>query len=283
MIVLLGVLAVLLAVVATMCLVAGVAIVGTDELRRLRRDALPRVREAQSQVGALLVVVVASGTLRGSLQTVSELYGWELTPFILAFEGPIVAWIQSTLASPVATLYFSATYIYGYVFLLVFPFILYGLLPESAPLKRLLTAYALNYGLGLVLYTLVFAYGPRNVMPDLVKPLLFTFNPEFMELAAHVNENTNVFPSLHTSLSVTVAAFAWRTREAYPAWTALATWLAASVMLATMYLAIHWLVDVIAGTVFGLGCVALAIRLLPEPSEEGPDRDGASVVASGDD
>lgn len=270
MIVLIGVLAALLAIVAAMCLVAGVAIVGPSGLYRLREEALPRVREMRSQVGVLVIVVVASGTLRGTLQTVSELYGWELTPFILAFEGAFVAFVQSTLVSTEATLYFSAIYIYGYVFLLVFPFILYGLLPESTTLKRLLTAYALNYGLGLVLYTVVFAHGPRNVMPDLVQPLLFTFNPDFMELAAQVNENTNVFPSLHTSLSVTVAAFAWRTREAYPAWTALATWLAGSVMMATMYLAIHWLSDVIAGVVFGLACVAIAIRVNPEQNEEEP-------------
>jgi len=282
MIVLLGVVGVLLAVVTAMCLLAGVAIVGPDGLSRLRREAVPRAREVRREAGVLVAVVLASATLRGSLQTVSELYGVELTPFIFAVEGAVVAWVQSTLVSAPATLYLSGVYVYGYVFLLVFPFVLYALLPEATALKRLMTAYALNYGLGLVLYTVVFAHGPRNVMPDLVDPLLFTFNPEFMKLAAHVNENTNVFPSLHTSLSVTVAAFAWRTRETYPAWTALATWLATSVMLATMYLAIHWLVDVVAGVVLGLGCVAVAVRLLPSGREDDPVAESADLPPADD-
>ncbi|WP_144050375.1 phosphatase PAP2 family protein, partial [Halorubrum persicum] len=187
-------------------------------------------------------------------------------------EGNFVAWIQATFGSPQLTMYFSSVYVYGYVFLVAFPFLAYLALPRTTTVKRLIVAYALNYGIGLVLYTVVFAYGPRNVMPDMVTSLLFTHNPEFMALTSEVNEPTNVFPSLHTSLSVTVGAFAVLTRREYPLWTPIAAWLATSVVIATMYLGIHWLTDVIGGTALALGAVYLSYQIVD--GEERRDESG---------
>jgi len=119
-----------------------------------------------------------------------------------------------------------------------------------------------------VLYTVVLAYGPRNVMPDMVTPLLFTHNPGIMALTGEINEATNVFPSLHTSLSVTVGTFAVLTRREYPLWTPIAAWLAVSVVIATMYLGIHWLTDVIGGTALALGAVYLSYRLVDEDGSD---------------
>ena len=134
-------------------------------------------------------------------------------------------------------------------------------------LRRLLVAYALNYGTGLALYTLVFAHGPRNVMPDMVRPLLFATRPDVMALTSEVNVKSNVFPSLHTSLSVTVGTFAVLTRDEYPLWTAVAVPLSLSVVVATMYLGIHWLTDVVAGFALAFGSVALAHRFADPRSD----------------
>lgn len=260
MTVLLSVLAYLFVAVASMCLVACVAILGRDRLHRLRGNVRPYLWAARRQIALLVAVLLASAVGREGLQAVSEVYGWRATGTIFAIEGTFVAWIQGTLLSPAATVYFSWIYIYAYVFLLVFPFLAYGALSTPRTLKRLIVAYAFNYAIGLVIYTVVFAHGPRNV--DIVTSLLFTFNPGFQELAAQVNESANVFPSLHTSLSMTVATFAYLTREEYPVWAVLAAWIAASVMLATMYLGIHWLIDVLGGIVLALGCVAASRRIV---------------------
>jgi len=276
MIVLLEVLASLIAGVAAMCAVAGVTDVGPDRLRRLRREALPRIRAVRAQIVVLLVVLAMSALFRSSLQTVSELYGLYLTGFIFDIEGEFVAWVQGFQRPPL-TAYFSWIYVYGYVFLLVFPFLAYGALEETATLKRLLTAYALNYALGLVVYTVVLAHGPRNVMPDLVTSLLYTYNPDLQALTSQVNENTNVFPSLHTSLSVTVATFALLTRRTYPLWAALAGWLAVSVMVATMYLGIHWAIDVLGGILLGVLCVHLSYRYV-EPARRDEPQGAAPAV-----
>jgi len=253
--------------------VASVAIIRPRRLYALWGDLRARLWEIRRALAGLVAVLIASAIGRSSLQTVSELFGLQLTWAIYALEGDFVAWVQATFGSPELTLYFSSVYVYGYVFLLTFPFLAYLALPRTTTVKRLVVAYALNYAIGLALYTVVFAYGPRNVMPDLVTSLLFTHNPEFMALTGEINEPTNVFPSLHTSLSVTVGTFAVLTRREYPLWTPIATWLATSVVIATMYLGIHWITDVIAGTALALGAVFLSYRVGDEEAAVGDGAD----------
>ncbi len=279
MTVLLSVLARLVGWVAVMCLVAGVAFVGPRRLYELAHDIGPRVREARREIAGVIVVIVVSALGRGPLETVSELVGMRLTATIYGFEGEFVAWLQATFVRPELTMYFSWVYVYGYVFLLVFPFIAYAALPDRTTLRRLLAAYGLNYGIGLLFYTLILAHGPRNVMPDVVTSLLYTFNPDFQALTTEVNTNTNVFPSLHTSLSATVAIFAVLTGREYPGWAVVAVPLAVSVIIATMYLGIHWLVDVLGGIGLAAGTVYLSYRLVDPADRDATDDD---AVPAGD-
>nr|WP_241981539.1 phosphatase PAP2 family protein [Halorubrum sp. GN11_10-6_MGM] len=128
-------------------------------------------------------------------------------------------------------------------------------------LKELLVAYMLNYAVGTVCYTLFIGYGPRRYLES-VDGLMYQFYPETQELTAAVASNTNVFPSLHASLSVAVFAVAWRSRRRFPRWTALAAALAAAVVYSTMFLGIHWAIDVVAGALLGVGSVAAATRIV---------------------
>ena len=272
----------LVAWVGTMLFVAGVVIIGPRRLYDLWDGWLPRLREVRYPLAALGVVLVVSAVGRGALADLSRIVGFRLTGLIYAIEGDFVAWIQATFVVPELTMYFSWVYVYGYVFLLVFPFIAYAALPKSAMLKRLIVAYALNYGIGLIIYTLVFAHGPRNI--EAATSLLYTYNPDYQALTTEVNEYTNVFPSLHTSLAVTAAVFGVLTRKEYPLWAPLAGWLALSVVIATMYLGIHWLIDVIGGVALALGSVALAYRLIDSgdasvETEGGSESDEGSTSA----
>lgn len=262
----------LLAVVGVMLGVATAAFVGRERLAETRADARARLRESAPYLGLLAAVLVVNKLARDTVPEVAWLLGWNITPAIHSLEGAFVADVQS-IATPPLTAYFSFSYIYGYVFLLVFPFVAYFALSDRRPLKRTAVAYGLNYSLGLLCYLLFVSYGPRNLLPDLVEPLLYGTYPETQILTSRVNTNTNVFPSLHTSLSVTAACLAWTTRGDYPRWFAVAVFFAVSVAAATMYLGIHWATDVVAGAALGWFSVYAAERLVTR-LEGRPSGDG---------
>ena len=252
----------LVVVVGLLLPLALAAFVGRERLETLRREWKPRLRTSGPVIAGLLVVLACNRVARQVGPKLSRKVGLHMTERFYALEGEFVLVFQA-IESPMVTTYFTASYVYGYAFLLVFPIVAYFALSETRPFRRLLTAYALNYAIGLVLYVLVIAYGPRNVMPDaLAETMLYDASPEYQHLTREVNRNSNVFPSLHTSLAATVAAFAYATRGAYPRWFPVAVALATSVVVSTMYLGIHWAIDVGAGLVLAAVCVALSDRLV---------------------
>lgn len=200
--------------------------------------------------GALFIKQAAHGT---SVQ-VSKALDWDITALIYQLEGSFVAEVQAITPAELVPV-FSAVYIFGFGYLVVTPVVYYLIGPSRRALKELLVAYGLNASLGLVLYTLFIARGPRLYLGDAVDGLLFQLYPPVRNLTGAVSVTTNVFPSLHTSLSVIVLLVAWRTRETQPRWFQIAAVVASGVVLSTMVLGIHWLVDVLAGVCLAVGCV----------------------------
>jgi membrane-associated phospholipid phosphatase len=233
-------------VVGALLTVATLLLVGPGRLGRALRGFRRRI----DAVAPYLVVLFLVLGLRRLALTYGPAFSWlidiNLTPLIFDIEGEAIAQLR-TFSSPLVTQYFMFWYLYGYTFLLLFPFVAYFALEEMDHLRELVVADLLNYGIGLVCYVLFIAYGPRNL--DIAPPLLYDIYPQSQLLTSQVNRNVNVFPSLHASLSVTVAALAVRTRDEYPYWAVVATVGAASVSVSTMYLAIHWIIDVLAGIV----------------------------------
>jgi len=261
---LLQILAIVAAVVGVLIGALLLACVGRARLAetlRCRAESIRRFREILPYlVGLSVVLLINKGLLELSLQT-SRFVGWTATGWIYEVEGEFVGWVQN-LFPDVALIYFAAIYVFGYVVLLVFPILAYFFADRLRHLKVLLTAYAINYGVGVVCYTLFVAYGPRNMMPTAVEQPMYTQFPEVMYLTAMINYSSNVFPSLHTSMSLTAMVLALMSRDDFPRWTPIATVLGTSVMVATMYLGIHWLTDVIAGIVLGAVAVYVADRIV---------------------
>lgn len=249
-----------LLVVATVLLAAGTTLfVGWRRLAASLTDAPEKLRDLLPHLGVLVFVLLVNRVARHRGQELSWTLGLNITDQIYALEGGLVATIQS-FATPPLTVYFTFMYVYGYVFLTVFPFIAYFVLADTRPLKRTVLAYSLNYALGLVFYTLFISYGPRNLLPNQVESLLYTTYPGVQLLTSTVNSNTNVFPSLHSSLSVTAALLARQTIDAYPGWYLVSLLYTVSIVWSTMYLGIHWATDVVAGAVLAYVCVRLADR-----------------------
>ena len=253
---LLTVLLQLTVIVLVSLVVVGAIVLRRQHLQRIHEEFGPRLRVGFPAVALLGLVLLLNALFRPFAEELSWLIGRNITGAIYAVEGEFVYMLQSTLGPRMVT-YFAFVYVYGYVLLLVFPLIAYLMMRRLDSFQELTIAYAANYLIGLCLYILFIAYGPRNLIPEIVGTPMHHTYPEYHMLTSAINLNTNVFPSLHTSLSATVMIFAWRTRKAFPKWLPIAAFLGASIILATMYLAIHWVIDVIAG----LGLAALSAWL----------------------
>ncbi|PGF14951.1 phosphatidylglycerophosphatase [Natrinema sp. CBA1119] len=249
-------------VIAILVPVSIIVFIGRERLARTRSEWRTRLKTTAPVIAVLIVVLLINRVARQVAPKLSRQIGIRLTSAFYNIEGEFILVFQA-IQTPETSAYFSSIYVYGYTFLLIFPVIAYFTLSDTRAFRRLLAAYALNYAIGLILYIFVIAYGPRNLMPaELMERMLYDTNPEYQYLTREVNTSTNVFPSLHTSLSATVAAFAWQTRSEFPKWLPVAVVLAASVAISTMYLGIHWGIDVTAGLLLAALCVALSHRLV---------------------
>lgn len=261
----------LVAGVVAMMLLAGALFVDRQQISTALENPVERTRAIVPHVALLAGTLLLNRVFRHLGQELSWLIGLNITGVIYSLEGEFVALLQSVVAPPLVS-FFSFVYLYGYVFLVSFPVVLYWLLEDSEPLRKTLLAYTLNYAFGLVCYTLFIAFGPRNLLPDTVQELLYATYPQSQVLTSTINTNTNAFPSLHTSLSVTVALLARRTREQYLGWATLAPILAALVVISTMYLGIHWATDVVAGALLAVLSVRFAERYYDAVAIDLPSR-----------
>ena len=285
---LLSVVGQLVAIVALLLVVGITVIVGRDRIAETRRAYRQRFAAVAPYAGLLAVVLVANKVARDIGPDVSELVGVRITASLRSIDSQllwplypedtpeIVVWLQS-MATAEFTAYFAFVYVYGYVFLLVFPLVAYFALPSPEPLRRTMVAYGANYLLGVICYVVFIAYGPRNLIIEQVDQLLYTQYTQYQFVTNAVNDETNVFPSLHTSMAVTAALLAWTTRDEYPLWVPVAAVLAVSVCIATMYLGIHWATDVIFGIVLAWISVTIGTRFEGTP----PSLEGAKHRLSG--
>lgn len=252
----------------TVCLAVSLyGIVGPERIRTFFGEYRTRARDGVPHLVLLGAVFVLSMFWRPIGGEVSWTVGFNITHTLYSIEGYLVPAIQAAETTGL-TWALSIIYVFGYVFLLVFPLVAYLLLDSLRMLRVTVLAYVINYTVGLFSYTLFVAYGPRNYMPGEVRGLMYEVWPEIEALTTHINANTNVFPSLHTSMAVTVALLAWYTRSTYPKWFYVATALAVSIAYSTMYLGLHWGIDVVAGILLAWASVWGALRIAPEADDE---------------
>lgn len=132
--------------------------------------------------------------------------------------------------------------------------------------RTILTATVLSLGLGFLGYMLVPARGPRYFVT--------TGHPPASALALHgafgyydwaigvwnrmQEVSTDAFPSLHTATAVLAMGFGWRFRSFFRPLPFLCFPLGGTLILSTVYLRMHYVVDVLAGAAIGLLAVFCA-------------------------
>lgn len=176
----------------------------------------------------------------------SALYALDLRLF--GFEASL--WFDSHITA-FATEWFAFFY-FCYFFLV---------LAHSVPIimfskdQRLISEFGIGfvviYGLGQITYSLVPGYGP-------VRALAGEFQGQFphglwfdsvIATVASGGAQKDIFPSLHTAAPVFLTMFSFRNRRVLPfnvTWPIMA-FFAANIVIATLFLRWHWVIDVVAG------------------------------------
>ncbi len=247
--------------VLAMTMATSVIVIGLDSISEARSELRYQLRESGPYLVGLGIIYLLNKLAHEVSEPIAQVIGINITNTLRAIEGGFVGQLQALFPAE-AVWYFSFVYVFGFAFMLIFPIIAYLLLPTQRYLKELLVAYIINYSTGTVFYTLFIAYGPRRAIPGVVAQPMFERFPDIMTLTAAINTSSNVFPSLHASMAITVMLLAWRTRGHYPRWLWVCGLFGVSIVISTMYLGIHWLVDVVAGVVLAFASVYIARRFV---------------------
>ncbi len=152
-------------------------------------------------------------------------------------------------------------YVNYYPFLPILGFFLY-MSRDYYEFRNVIVSAALGFYIGYIGYLLVPTVGPRYYMADMftisVQGTTMFSDTVYMILKQLKSTRRDCFPSLHTAITVIVTTFAYKYRR-WLFWFLLP--LNIGIVMATMYLRYHYVIDVLAGLVLAIFCVWAGPRL----------------------
>ncbi|MBI4881869.1 MAG: inositol phosphorylceramide synthase [Planctomycetes bacterium] len=224
---------------------------------------LPRRPTFRLAVAIWLCVFLFDLAQTASDQALTRSLRIDFTPFLYEFEGTLVASIQQFLLSA------PLTWLLTFAYLILFPALLFGSahaydrLDDPRRVRMTAYVYALNYVFCLPFY-LFFPVGePFWYSPSLAQPLMDNVSPHLLNILRPMSGPDNCFPSYHTSLTVSLVLIAWSSSSRRFRWAAACC--GALILLSTIYLAFHWVLDVAAGVLAGWFVFEFSRRLADVP------------------
>lgn len=185
-------------------------------------------------------------------------FSYDFTPGFFSRESSILFGIQAALQSEALTIFLSIVYVFGVVYVLFLtPILVAWRTGLERGMEKLFYLISLNVTIALPFFVLMHVTVPCVYRPDIVKPLMYD-NPslhDFVAIFGGEGGFHNDFPSHHVSTTFALFFFACINRRHRLRRYALFTGaVAVLTLMATIYLGIHYLLDV-AG---GLALAALA-------------------------
>ncbi len=189
-----------------------------------------------------------------------ELYELDMALFGVEPAMAMDSWVNSITTEWFAFFYFS------YFFLLALHVIPILLFSRS---RRLLAEFAFGmltvFCVGHIVYMLVPGYGPYKAMADHFENAFPSglWLDMVLKTVESGGAQMDIFPSLHTACPTFLALFSYRHRHRLPfrySWP-IVTLFAANIIIATMFLRWHYLIDVVAGLALASFAYMAAVRV----------------------
>jgi membrane-associated phospholipid phosphatase len=231
-----------------------------------------RMRAALPAIAVLSITTIAAGMQGGLEHLVQSWHNWDFTYIVYAIEGNAAEWFQDTFRSPWLDWPLVAVYTTGAFLLYYVPFFTLVVLGRARSAMRVAATIAAIWAVGIVAYFLLPVYevwvtaGPPYHYGN-VENVLFEYIPTARDSGAYMTAINNNFPSLHTAISAGIAMSLYYAREKWLA--RLAGVVAGGIAVATVYLGIHWFLDVFAGLLLAWGAAYGVHRRFPAEARDG--------------
>ncbi|MGZ9584764.1 phosphatase PAP2 family protein [Paenibacillus marinisediminis] len=192
---------------------------------------------------------------------------WDFTPVIYNLEGDFVLSLQKLFSNPYVTRIVGFFYLVVFQALIVSSLGIYVASGQTKLATAVCYAVTLNYLIAIPFYLFVpvnevWSYSPTGVTFQMLDVF-----PSFEEQYRQLSGLDNCFPSLHTSISVTVALLALR--SGIRRWQWVASISAVVILFSIFYLGIHWLTDMVAGVTLAVFASWAGMRLAGVRASEG--------------
>lgn len=229
---------------------------------RVWREWRPAFRQALLIWLAVFLFDLMQTALDGGL---SRSLRADFTPVLFAFEGDFVARLQSALS------FAPLSWLLAFAYVILFPALLFGSahaydrLGDVPRLKMTAYAYGLNYLFCLPFYIFFPVTEPWYSQAGVAPLTDLHVWPWLIDILRPMSGLDNCFPSYHTSLTVSLVLIA--AAGSQRAFARAAAVSGALIVVSTVYLGFHWMLDVLTGVIAGLFVYGVARWMVFEDSD----------------
>lgn len=185
-------------------------------------------------------------------------YDADFTPWLFSLEGKFVAAFQSWFHADWITIISSFFYLVVFQALILSSLTIFAGERKIRFLKATCCAIMINYLIAIPFYLLFPVNEVWSFAPSGASLYMLEAFPEFNTIYRPLSGINNCFPSLHTSISVTVAILA--VRSGNRRWATIAVSSAAIIVFSIFYLGIHWLTDMLGGLILASIASSLGLK-----------------------
>lgn len=185
-------------------------------------------------------------------------YKADFTKSIYGIEGDFVATIQNLFHNDILTIVCSYFYVIIFPSIMITSIAIYTYQKNHKLFYAVCYALMFNYMIAIPFY-LFFPVNEVWFFHPKVDLLILDVFPTFEQDYRPLSGLDNCFPSLHTSISISMAVIAVKSRNTF--WKIFVPCSAAFIIFTIFYLGIHWLSDMCAGVVLGVVAARMGLRI----------------------